>query len=357
MSSAGAPDAAPGSPEAGRPWHFLQSELWAQHKAAFGWSAVRVAAEELPGASSQLLCLTRRLPGGFVLTYVPYGPACPNEAGSPGVPGPHAADALEAAEAVAPRVAQEVRASFGTVPTLVRFDLPQEASDADRPEGPLRRAPIDVQPPDTVILDLSRDEDQLLARMHKKNRYNIRLAARKGVSVSEADPGRLGEWYELYRETAHRDGIAIHSRQYYERLFELAADGETTLRLYLAEHDRDLLAGIVVVHHGAGATYLYGASSNLKRNLMPNYALQWYAIREAREAGLLWYDLFGIPPADDPRHPMHGLFRFKNGFGGRLVHRLGGWDAPVRRMQTRLYHLAERARDVYFHRVRRYVTR
>jgi lipid II:glycine glycyltransferase (peptidoglycan interpeptide bridge formation enzyme) len=215
-------------------------------------------------------------------------------------------------------------------------------------------APVDVQPPDTVVIDLTAREEDLLAAMHKKNRYNIRLAERKGVRVAAGSASRMHEWYELYRETAARDAITIHARQYYERLFELADEDEATrVRLYLAEHDGDLLAGIVVVIHGEGATYLYGASSNAKRNLMPNYALQWHAILDAKRCGCAWYDLFGIPPADEPIHPMHGLYRFKTGFGGSIVKRLGAWDVVLAPVRARLYRGAERLRDLYFHRIRR----
>ena len=194
--------------------------------------------------------------------------------------------------------------------------------------------------------------------MHKKNRYNIRLAERKGVSVRAASADELPRWYALYEETAARDGITIHSFSATTRRSSSSLRGQRRLRthrhlhLYLAEHEGELLAGIVVVHYAGGATYLYGASSNEKRNLMPNYALQWRAIENAARAGCSWYDMFGVPPADDPAHPMHGLYRFKTGFGGAIVHRLGAWDAPVRPVAARLFRLAERGRDVYFHRMR-----
>lgn len=361
----------------GDAWHLLQSDLWARHKEAFGWRAVRVRADTLPFDTPDVLTLTRRLPGGVLFTYVPYGPAEADPAGgSAGVPGPGGRDLGAALADLVPRIAEDVRAHVGRRPTLVRFDLPQAENEstvglpadyaAARRSTPVgssgaravRRAPVEVQPPHTVIIDLNRSEDELLAGMHKKNRYNIRLAARKDVRVRRVDATRLPEWYELYRETAVRDGIVVHSRRYYERLFELAAeDTEAELRLYVAEHEDELLAGIVVSHYRGGATYLYGASASRKRNLMPNYALQWHAVTQAREAGCRWYDLFGVPPDDDPEHPMHGLYRFKTGFGGALVHRLGAWDAPLRPVASAVYRVAERAREVYFHRVRRHGTR
>ena len=348
-----------------RPWHFLQSDLWARQKERFGWTAVRVP---LHAPLASVLTLSRTLPGRVVLTYVPYAPA--DDAGAvTGVPGPEPDALRRTLEAFVPRVADGVANELGRTPAIVRFDLPQSAGAPVAPPAPsLRRAPVAVQPSDTVVIDLSRGEDELLASMHKKNRYNIRLAERKGVTVRVVDPAAskeretarsaLRSWYEIYRETARRDGITIHAPQYYEHLFELVRPGaDPRLRLYLAEHEGDLLAGIIVVLHGGGATYLYGASSDEKRNLMPNYALQWRAMREAREFGCGWYDLFGVPPADDPKHPLHGLYRFKTGFGGELVRRLGAWDAIVQPLRGRAYRVAERLRDVYVHRVRRHAVR
>ncbi|MFW5690105.1 MAG: lipid II:glycine glycyltransferase FemX [Spirochaetota bacterium] len=349
--------AAPAGPRA---WHFLQSELWARHKERFGWRAVRVEGPE------PILTLSRPLAAGFVLTYVPYAPAAVpyhDSVGSdciPGVPGPAAAELGRQVAVFIPMIRAAVE-SAGLRLALIRFDLPQSddgSFSAVLPDGQLVRAPVEVQPPTTVIVDLDRDEERILAAMHKKNRYNIRLAERKAVRVRRATADELPRWYELYEETARRDAIAIHSFAYYAHLFELASSvPEPRLVLYLAEHEGEVLAGIIVVHHGDGATYLYGASSDRKRNLMPNYALQWHAMQAARAEGMRWYDFFGIPPADDPSHPMHGLYRFKTGFGGAIVSRLGAWDVPLRPVASRAFRLAERARDFYFHRMRKHVVR
>lgn len=345
----------PGNDE--RPWHFLQTRLWASHKERFGWEAVAV---EAPGSPGFVRTLSRRLGGGVLFTYVPYGPAGQTDTG---VPGPPVAELPALLGDLSDRVALGVKDSVGTTPAVVRFDLPQASRDAA--EGlfaaGLRPAPVEVQPRDTVVLDLRASEAELLEGMHKKNRYNIRLAERKGVTVRTADTASeeavksaIERWYALYRVTADRDRIAIHSREYYER-FLLAAidDDELDVRLSFAEHEGDLLAGIIVVRYGAGATYLYGASSNEKRSLMPNYALQWQAIVDARRYGCRWYDLFGVPPAADSSHPMHGLYRFKTGFGGEVIHRLGAWDSIRKPIIGHGFRLAERTRDIYVHRVRR----
>lgn len=208
---------------------------------------------------------------------------------------------------------------------------------------PFRKPPADVQPPDTVIVPLA-DNEALLAKMHKKTRYNIRLAEKKGVSVQRAGVEALADWYALYRQTAERDHISIHSETYYRDLFSHAPD----LALWLAHYEGTLLAGNIVLLHGRTATYLYGASSNEHRNLMAPYALQWVAMTDARDRGAAEYDLFGIPPTDDPEHPMHGLYRFKNGFGGDRVHRHGAWDFVFRPLAWTLWTRADALRVWYY---------
>jgi lipid II:glycine glycyltransferase (peptidoglycan interpeptide bridge formation enzyme) len=169
--------------------------------------------------------------------------------------------------------------------------------------------------------------------------------------VSEATEQELSAWYSLYRETARRDRITLHSEDYYRRLFSLAREygpGAPELRLLLARHQGRLLGGVILALRGERAWYLYGASATAFRNLMFTYALQWRAIRLARERGCATYDLFGVPPSNDPAHPMHGLWRFKTGFGGRIVNRYGCWDLPFSRLLYNGYRAAEGLRGWYF---------
>ena len=213
----------------------------------------------------------------------------------------------------------------------------------------LRDASAEIQPVSTVVIDLSVSEDELLSGMKQKTRYNVRLAEKKGVEVTEGDESDLDAWYDLYIETAERDRIALHEREYYRMLFEMCRDrrGEDVdCRLLLAKTEGQLLAGIWVFIYGSSATYLYGASSNEKRNLMPAYALQWTAMRLAKDAGCTRYVSFGIPSTDDPSHPMHGLYRMKTGFGGKILHRPGCWDYPMHPVVYALYRFAEDLREI-----------
>ena len=243
---------------------------------------------------------------------------------------------------------------------LIRYDLPWSREGGEPPPlragRGLRRAVAAVQPPSTVVVDLRPSENDILTGMKSKWRYNIGLARRKGVEVIDDDGGRLAEWYDLHRETGVRDRIVLHSFAYYRALFDLARTygaGAPEYRLLLAQVEGEAVAGIVVCFRGARAWYPYGASSDRHRGLMPNYLLQWQGIRMARERGCLSYDFCGIPPSDDPSHPMHGLYRFKTGFGGTIVHRPGCWDVALAPVRAAVYRRAEALRDLYYKRLRK----
>jgi len=210
----------------------------------------------------------------------------------------------------------------------------------------LRKAPTDLLPTDTVILDLQTDKNRLLSRMKPKTRYNIRLSAKRGVRVREAGLRDLPAWYAIYCETAERHGMMLNDMDYFRPALEVsAADCASPARIHLllAELGGKPVAGIMLAISGKRATYLYGASSARQGNSMATYALQWAAIEKARDAGCSDYDLFGTAPYPDPHHPMYGLYRFKTGFGGRMMHRQGCWDYPFDEEQYALYRASEMA--------------
>ncbi|MDR3145018.1 MAG: peptidoglycan bridge formation glycyltransferase FemA/FemB family protein, partial [Treponema sp.] len=312
---------------------FLQSGFWGGFKARFGWEAWGFQAEWAGGESLPLLVMRRHLVPGLYFAYVPWGPELPGNFSAP--PG-GGTDAGMRGEALA-ELARALKPFLPGNTAFIRFDPPWYREGPGVPPPPLGkpfyRAGADVQPPDTVLIDLAKPEAALLGEMKPKWRYNIRLAERKGVRVRRADGEGLPVFYALFRETGRRDGIAIHSLEYYRTLFSHCRDysgGGQEIRLYLADHEGEPLAAIITLFRGPDAVYLYGASSGRKRNLMAPYLLQWRAMGDARAAGCLRYDLFGIPPGEDPLHPMAGLYRFKTGFGGRIIHRPGSWDYPCR---------------------------
>ena len=209
-------------------------------------------------------------------------------------------------------------------------------------------SPQSIQPRRTILVDLQDDADALLKRMKQKTRYNIRLAGRKGVTVRAGGEADLPEFYDLMETTAERDGFGIHSRAYYDtghRLFVPQGRG----CLLLAEHEGRLLAGLVVLAMGDTACYMYGASSSEGRNLMPTYLLQWESMLWAKEQGCLTYDLWGVPDEDEDTleaeftersDGLWGVYRFKRGFGGRLVRTVGAWDLVYAPLRYRSYNMA-----------------
>ena len=238
--------------------------------------------------------------------------------------------------------------------TFVRFDLPWNKNGITGIKRPFVKSAVEVQPPDTVVIDLTKSNDTILREMKKKTRYNIRLAERKGVEIRRIDDELLPEWYEIYQETAERDKIGIHSIDYYLTVYREIKRSSFAEPLLLGAYiEGRLSAGIFIVLCQDKATYLYGASSDSYRNYMPNYLLQWEGLRRAKAAGCREYDMYGIPPEDDPDHPMYGLYRFKTGFGGEIVHMAGCYDYPVRIIPYYAYRAMEMLRNFYYKRLKK----
>ncbi len=314
--------------------HILQSWEWGELKAQFGWRVERVA---VGLACAQVLY--RPLPGGWgTLAYVPRGPV---------------ADFVDVSSIGALLEGlQPLNRQHDAICLKIEPNLEEEPAWARRLRAfGFQASPQGVQPRRTLVVDLQADPDTLLEQMKQKTRYNIRLAARKGVSVRAGDESDLPAFYQLMEVTARRDRFAVHSRAYYEaahRLFVAPGHG----RLLLAEHEGRLLAGLVVLAFGDTACYMYGASADDSRNLMPAYLLQWEAIKWAREQGCRSYDLWGVPDEDEPvletqfaerNDGLWGVYRFKRGFGGRLVRTVGAWDLVYAPLRYRLYTVAVKA--------------
>lgn len=312
-------------------------------KESNGWRALE------PAGAAGPLVLLRRI-GPVELAYAPY--------------------AFTTTDAIAPSAIrahiEEVVARLPASTTLLRWDSPFDRTAFAADAVGLVEAPVRVQPPDTVLVDLSAGERAVLDRMKSKTRYNVRLAERRGVEIEGARAGVNGDyptdlaaWYAIYEQTARRDRITIHPYRYYERAFTVAAamhragEAVPVVELLTARYDGELLGGAITASWHGTTTYLYGASSDRHRNLMAPALVQWEAMRRAIGRGDHTYDLFGIPPSDDPSHPMHGLYRFKTGFGGRIVHRHGALDRPLQPLRAAAYRRAEAFRGWYYHRWRK----
>jgi len=189
-----------------------------------------------------------------------------------------------------------------------------------------------IQPRRTILIDLRQSEEEILARMKQKTRYNINLAVKKEIKVRVSND--VNEFYGLMTTTGSRDGFGIHTKSYYAKAMEVFGKS-SKCKLFIADFKDKPLAGIMVFASGKRAWYFYGASSNLERNRMPTYLLQWEAMRWAKSMGCETYDLWGIP--DEPEEVLENQFetrvdglwkvyRFKRGFGGQIRRTAGGWD-------------------------------
>ncbi|GMO52209.1 MAG: lipid II:glycine glycyltransferase FemX [Termitinemataceae bacterium] len=317
--------------------NFLQSGFWGAFKAHFAWKP-HAFIVNLQGADAfSLLVLTRNLVAGFGFAYVPWGPLLKGQITENDAD--FNAHLSELCRSLKPLLPSNI--------AFVRLDPPQYTKDGDAKRQiykPFIHAGADIQAPDTVLLDLMPSLDDILAGMKPKCRYNVRLGGKK-VDVYKSDKAELPVFYKIFKETGLRDGIAIHGIDYYKTLFDIGCE-TFDVRLYLAKYEGTVIAGIITLFYGETATYLYGASSNMHRNMMAPYALQWRAMQDAKLSGCLVYDLFGIPPTDDPKHPMAGLYRFKTGFGGTIVHRTGCQDYVYKTVFTKVFGAAERLRKM-----------
>lgn len=168
-----------------------------------------------------------------------------------------------------------------------------------------------------------RNEDELFAAITQKTRYNIRVAIKHGVQVRPVGLEHLDDFMRLMQVTGARDGFVIRPKAYFERMF--AALGEHA-RLYMGFYEEKAVCGAVCINFAGQTTYLYGASDNEYRNVMPNYLMQWEMIRWAVETGCYVYDFLGVSGVMDKDDPMYGLYRFKKGFNGQLDEYVGEWN-------------------------------
>ncbi|MDO8592699.1 MAG: peptidoglycan bridge formation glycyltransferase FemA/FemB family protein [bacterium] len=198
---------------------------------------------------------------------------------------------------------------------------------------------IDVQPSKTLILDLTKSEDELLAAMHQKTRYNIRLAEKKDVKIVEAGAERFEEFWQLLTATGDRDEFNLHGRGYYQAMLKM---DKNFVKLFFAEYQGKPLACSLVIFFHDTATYVHGGSSNENRELMAPYALQWQTIKLAKRLGHKFYDFHGI---DEVKWP--GVTRFKLGFSGQAVNYPGTFDLIFDSSWYSIYKMVRKVRRTF----------
>lgn len=320
--------------------HILQTSQWAELKTRFGWNADRICVirnnKIVAGASVLFRTLPLRL--GSV-AYIPKGPIVELD--------DH--DLTNELLSGLDRLMKQHRSILLKIEPDQLDDQPYRARLA---ELGFQVSSQTIQPPRTLTIDLARSEADILAAMQPKTRYNIRLSAKKDVSVREAGVSDLSAFSDLMQATAQRDQFAVHSPDYYSAAYRLFVDSDQA-RLFVATYQENIIAGIFVFALKNRAWYFYGASGDVERERMPNHALQWAAIQWARSRGCTEYDLWGVPDEDaatleaqylDRSDGLWGVYRFKRGFGGKLIRFAGSFDRVYDRLLYRAYELYLKSR-------------
>ncbi|MBN1536554.1 MAG: peptidoglycan bridge formation glycyltransferase FemA/FemB family protein [Anaerolineales bacterium] len=324
--------------------HVLQTREWAQIKSQFGWQSMYKIWREEGQVFAAAMILMRTVQLGFLpikwrIMYVPKGPLLINWSNTM-----HRDMVLNDLYALA----QENEAIFIKIdPDIITgFGLP---GDVDYNETDTGKSVVEhmhslkwqfsqeqIQFRNTVIIDLTQDEITLLKNLKQKTRYNLRLASRKGVNVRMGDEHDFETLFHIYAETASRDGFVIREKQYYMAIWDLFL--KTGMgQPFIAEYEGDVIAGMILFHFGCKSWFLYGMSCTEHRDKMPNYLLQWEAIRYSKTLGCNEYDLWGAPDSNSEFDPLRNVYRFKQGLGGRVVRHIGAWDRPIKPFAYHLY--------------------
>ena len=298
--------------------NFAQSYLWGKQKPMWQWDAIAVRGED--GAiRGSLAVMTRKVPGiGRTLMYGCRGPVCDLDDRET------FSQLLDGAKTLAKKYKSYVIKIDPDVPSSnTAFSSMLQSFGFRAKEGGKNFEAI--QPRYVFRLNVEgKTEEELLANFHQKWRYNIRLAERKGVTVRICGKEMVPAFSDLMLTTGVRDGFVTRKPEYFAAMLDNLGEHA---RLYMAFDPNDTpIAGTLAIHYGDKVWYLYGASSNEHRNLMPNYLLQWRMIQWAVETNCRIYDFRGVSGDVSEDNPLYGLFRFKQGFGGDFTEFVGEMD-------------------------------
>jgi peptidoglycan pentaglycine glycine transferase (the first glycine) len=331
--------------------HLLQTAQWAELKSRFGWQAHYLlwiqAKDRLalhyspdgwfddPNPRAAALVLERRVLPGVSVMYLPKGPTLLDW------------DDVGLVEEVL-RDLEEFTRGFGALQLKIDPDVilgvgvPGAEDEKAHPGGQLLQKILDtrgwrfsaeqIQFRNTVWVDLIPAEDEILARMKSKTRYNIRLAGRKGITVRPGTKGDLANLYWMYADTSIRAGFTIRGEDYYLTLWQMFLDESLQPSLdpiacpLLAEYQDQPIAGAVIFRLGKKAWYLHGMSLPEHSEKMAPHLVQWEAIRWAKSQGCSLYDMWGAPDEFVESDPLWGVYRFKSGYGGQVIRTIGAWD-------------------------------
>ncbi len=314
--------------------HVLQLSAWGTLKRAYGWDVERVALVDGGDITAGAQILFRPLPFRLgTMAYIGMGPYT-------------ISDSLWTAisQCVKKRSAAFLKWEPGIFPHSHIPDFAQWG---------FRQSPQTVQPARTMLIDISGSDETIMKRMNQGTRRKIRQSIKKGARYYQGSRDDVAAFNALMQTTGSRNEFGVHEPHYYELAYDLFVP-EGDAALFMAEHEGDSLAGIMVFAAGETAWYLYGASSNVKRKLQASYGVQWQAIQWAKARGCRYYDMWGVPDEDagtleaqfqERKDGLWGVYGFKRGWGGEVVRSAGAWDKVYNPLVYAAYRMALKVRN------------
>ena len=315
--------------------HLLQTSAWGKVKEQFGWEVYHLFNQ---GWGAQVL--VKKVFGSFRLGYIPKGPVGPEPELEYWLSRQSGDEFCQSITTQLKAFCSEKGVAFIKIEPDVL--LGGRVGPRDYPPG-FQPSSHAIQPLRTILIDVSLDETEILARMKQKTRYNIRLAERRGVKVEPSSDINL--FYQMMLITGKRDGFGVHARDYYQSVYSIFNEQEQA-KLFVAVYQGNPIACLMAFSQGKRAFYFYGASRDEHREVMAPYLLQWRAIQWAKERGCTVYDLWGIPDYEETalekyfgerKGDLWGVYRFKRGFGGRVVRYAGAYDFVASPLVYSLY--------------------
>ena len=296
--------------------NFQQSLEWAEVKKP-NWKPEVVLAEDEDGKIIGSLCVwIRKMPIFGNIMYASRGPVCDI----------HDIAVMKQLTDGAKELAKKYNA------IVLGYKIKDDAKDFKD----------EIQPRYVFRLDIKgKTEEEVMAGFKQKWRYNIRLAGKKGVVVKEGTREDLKDFHKIMIETGARDGFIIRPLEYFEKMYDCL--GPEHMKVLMAYYEDKPISGVIPIFYGNKTWYLYGASSNSHRNLMPNYLLQWEMIKMAIARKDDVYDFRGVSGVVDETHPQYGLYRFKQGFGATFTEFIGEIYMPFKPITYKLYRFSEKA--------------
>ena len=312
--------------------NFQQSIEWSKVKTS--WKREVILAEDSSKKIiGSLMVLIRKIPTFGNIMYSSRGPICDI----------HNIEVLKQLTEGAKLLAKKYNAIVLTIEPDIKSDdtafrnIMQELGYQIKDDAKNFRE--EIQPRYVFRLDTKgKNEDEIFKNFHSKTRYNIRLATKKGVTVKEGTREDLKEFHKIMVTTGIRDGFITRPLEYFERMYDCL--GPEHIKLLMAYYEGKPISGVIPIMYGNKTWYLYGASSNEHRNLMPNYLLQWEMIKIALARKSDIYDLRGVPGIADNSN---GLYRFKKGFGAEYTEFIGEVYIPFKPLTYKLYKISEKA--------------